>query len=136
MYAPSPSQSKKHWNAGPRAGHAYATRKGIALVPLALLDEIVTSTAGRAVVGLTLYPERRRVLLGVSLSLAAVSLTRPKGPLFAACCFGWYAVQRRIATGRWLPDWHITATLVVPCVGVVVDHSLFRYGYYAKYLRS
>ena len=87
-----------------------------------------------AVVGLTLYPERRQVLLGVSLSLAAAALTRPEGPLFAACCFAWYAMQRRLATGRWLPDWHTTATLVVPCVGIVVGHYLFRYGYYGEWL--
>ena len=87
-----------------------------------------------AVVGLTLYPERRRVLLGVSLSLAAAALTRPEGPLFAACCFTWYVVQRRTTTGRWLPAWHTTATLVVPCVGIVVGHYLFRYGYYGEWL--
>ena len=52
-----------------------------------------------AVVGLTLYLENLRALLGVSLSLAAAALTRPEGPLFAACCFGWYAVQRRVGTG-------------------------------------
>ena len=62
-----------------------------------------------AVVGLTLYPERRRALLGVSLSLAAAALTRPEGPLFAACCFGWeealrrglYAVQ--VGPALWMP---------------------------------
>ena len=39
------------------------------------------------VVGLSLYRDRSRGLLGVSLSLAAAALTRPEGPLFAACCF-------------------------------------------------
>ena len=87
-----------------------------------------------AVVGLTLYPERRRALLGVSLSLAAASLTRPEGPLFAACCFGWYAGQRRVATGTWRRDWHRVAWLVVPFVVLVGAHYLFRYSYYGEWL--
>ena len=87
-----------------------------------------------AVVGLTLYPERRRALLGVSLSLAAASLTRPEGPLFAACCFGWYAGQRRVATGTWRRDWRSIAWLVVPCVVLVGAHYLFRYSYYGEWL--
>ena len=87
-----------------------------------------------AVVGLTLYPERRRALLGVSLSLAAASLTRPEGPLFAACCFGWYAGQRRVATGTWRRDWHRVAWLVAPFVVLVGAHYLFRYGYYGEWL--
>ena len=52
------------------------------------------------VVGLTLYPERCLALLGVSLSLAAASLTRAGGLLFAAYCFGWFMGKRRIASGR------------------------------------
>ena len=87
-----------------------------------------------AVVGLTLYPERRRALLGVSLSLAAASLTRPEGPLFAACCFGWYAVQRRVATDTWRRDWRSVACLVVPFVMLVGAHYLFRYTYYGEWL--
>ena len=87
-----------------------------------------------AVVGLTLYPENRRALLGVSLSLAAASLTRPEGPLFAACCFGWYAVQRRVGTGRWGPGWRATAALGAPFVLLVVGHYLWRYGYYGEWL--
>ena len=47
---------------------------------------------------------RRQALLAVSLSLAAAALTRPEGPLFAVCCFAWYAVQRRVDTGRWLGE--------------------------------
>ena len=54
-----------------------------------------------AVVGLSLYRESRYALFAVSLSLAAAALTRPEGPLFAACCFAWYAVQRRVDTGQW-----------------------------------
>ena len=87
-----------------------------------------------AVVGLTLYPERRRALFGVSLSLAAAALTRPEGPLFAACCFGWYAGQRRGATGTWRRDWRSVVWLVVPFVALVGAHYLFRYTYYGEWL--
>ena len=87
-----------------------------------------------AVVGLTLYPERRRVLLGVSLSLAAAALTRPEGPLFAACCFAWYAVQRRLATGQWGTDWRAAASLAGPLVVLVAGQYLWRYGYYGEWL--
>ena len=87
-----------------------------------------------AVVGLTLYPENRRSLLGVSLSLATASLTRPEGPLFAACCFGWYAVRRRVAAGRWCPDWRAAMMLVAPFGVLVMGHYLFRYGYYGEWL--
>ena len=83
-----------------------------------------------AVVGLTLYPDRRRVLPGVSLSSAATALTRPEGPLFAACCFGWYAVQRRVVTEQW----RAAASLAVPFVVLVAGHYLFRYSYYGEWL--
>ena len=86
-----------------------------------------------AVVCLSLYRESRRALLAVSLSLAAAALTRPEGPLFAACCFAWYAVQRRADTGRW-GDWRTAACLVVPFVVLVVAHFLFRYAYYGEWL--
>ena len=87
-----------------------------------------------AVVGLTLSPENRLALLGVSLSLAAASLTRPEGPLFAACCFGWYAVQRRVGTGRWWPGWRDATALGAPFVLLVAGHYLWRYGYYGEWL--
>ena len=87
-----------------------------------------------AVVGLTLYPENRRALLWVSLSLAAAALTRPEGPLFAVCCFGWYAVQRRVGTGRWWPGWRDAAALGAPVVLLVAGHYLWRYGYYGEWL--
>ena len=87
-----------------------------------------------AVVGLTLYPEHRRALLGVSLSLAAAALTRPEGPLFAACCFGWYVGQRRVDTGTWRRDWQSVAWLVGPFVVLVGAHYLFRYVYYGEWL--
>ena len=86
-----------------------------------------------AVVGLSLYRESRPALLVVSLSLAAAALTRPEGPLFAACCFAWYAVQRRVDTGRW-GDWRAAACLAVPFVVVVAGHYLFRYSYYGEWL--
>ncbi len=92
-----------------------------------------------AVVCLSLYRERRRALLVVSLSLAAAALTRPEGPLFAVCCFAWYAVQRRVDTGRWgggggVKDWRAAACLVVPFVVLVAGHELFRYNYYGEWL--
>ena len=89
-----------------------------------------------AVVCLSLYRERRRALLVVSLSLAAAALTRPEGPLFAVCCFAWYAVQRRVNTGRWGGgvNWRAAACLVVPFVVLVAGHELFRYSYYGEWL--
>ena len=87
-----------------------------------------------AVVGLILYRENRLALLAVSLSLAAAALTRPEGPLFAACCFAWYVMQHRADTGRWWPNWRDVAYLVGPCVGLVAAHYLFRYGYYGEWL--
>ena len=74
----------------------------------------------------------RGLLAVASLSLAAASLTRPEGPLLAACCFAWYGAQRRLETGRWLGmEW---AWLVAPCAAVVAGHYLFRYGYYGEWL--
>lgn len=54
-----------------------------------------------AVICLSLYRGSRYGLFAVSLSLAAAALTRPEGPMFAVCCFVWYAVQRRVDTGHW-----------------------------------
>ena len=74
----------------------------------------------------------RGLLAAASLSLAAASLTRPEGPLLAACCFAWYGVQRRVDTGRWLGmEW---ACLVAPCAAAVAAHYLFRFGYYGEWL--
>ena len=87
-----------------------------------------------AVVGLSLYRNRRGALLAVSLSLAAAALTRPEGPLFAVCCFAWYAVQRRADTGRWGGEWPAAACLAAPCIVLVAGHYLFRYGYYGEWL--
>ena len=87
-----------------------------------------------AVVCLSLYRDSRRALLVVSWSLAAASLTRPEGPLFAACCLAWYVLQRRADTGRWAPPWGAAACLAGPCVLVVALHYLWRYGYYGEWL--
>ena len=87
-----------------------------------------------AVVCLSLYRESRYALLAVSLSLAAAALTRPEGPLFAVCCFAWYAVQRRVDTGRWGGNWRAAACLAVPFVVLVAGHYLFRYSYYGEWL--
>ena len=87
-----------------------------------------------AVVCLSLYRESRHALLAVSLSLAAAALTRPEGPLFAVCCFAWYAVQRRVDTGQWGRGWREAACLAVPVVVLVAGHYLFRYSYYGEWL--
>ena len=85
-----------------------------------------------AVACLAPRPHSRGLLAAASLSLAAASLTRPEGPLLAACCFVWYGVQRRVDTGRWLGmEW---AWLVAPFAAVVAGHCLFRYGYYGEWL--
>ena len=83
---------------------------------------------------LSLRRDRRRALLLASCGLALASLTRPEGPLFAACCFAWYALQRRADTGRWMPEWGAAACLVAPCALAVAAHYLFRYGYYGEWL--
>ena len=87
-----------------------------------------------AVACLSARPDSRRALLLASLSLAAASLTRPEGPLIAACCFGWFAAQRRLDSGRWLPPLRDAACLAGPCVAAVALHYLFRYGYYGEWL--
>ena len=87
-----------------------------------------------AVTFLSLGRGSRRALLAASLSLAAASLTRPEGALIAACCCGWFAVQRRVDAGRWFPDWCAAACLVAPWVTAVALHYMFRYGYYGEWL--
>ena len=88
-----------------------------------------------AVVCLSLYRYSRRGLLIASLSLAAAALTRPEGLMLAACCFGWFAVQRvvsdrRINT-RLVRD---LIPLVAPFLILVAAHFLFRYAYYGEWL--
>ena len=90
-----------------------------------------------AVVCLSLYRHRRSGLLAVSLSLAAAAYTRPEGPLIAACCFGWFAIQRTVETGRLRPDRRLLrelACLIAPFVVLVAAHFLFRYAYYGEWL--
>ena len=90
-----------------------------------------------AVVCLSLYRHRRSGLLAVSLSLAAAAYTRPEGPLIAACCFGWFATQRMVETGRLRPDRRLVrelAYLIAPFVVLVATHFLFRYAYYGEWL--
>lgn len=90
-----------------------------------------------AVVCLSLYRHRLRGLVAVSLGLAAAAYTRPEGPLIAACCFGWFAIQRMVETGRLRPDRRLVrelAYLVGPFVVLVAAHFLFRYAYYGEWL--
>ena len=87
-----------------------------------------------AVVCLSLYRDSRRGLLAASLSLAAAALTRPEGPLLAALCFGWFAVQRMADTGRRNPDWRRLLYLTAPFVILVGAHFLWRYAYYGEHL--
>ena len=108
-----------------------------------------------AVVCLSLYRNRRWGLLAASVSLALASLTRPEGPLIAACCFAWFgalqlpaalnalrrasepqdvslksalsAMARRI-------DWRGLLCLIAPFALIVGAHFLFRYAYYGEWL--
>ncbi len=103
-----------------------------------------------AVVCLAVHRHQRWGLLAASVSLAAAALTRPEGLLLAACCFGWFMAQRRLAA-RWppgrdagfaatlaavvrRPDWRELTYLVVPFAIVVTAHFLWRYGYYGEWL--
>ena len=87
-----------------------------------------------AVVCLALHRRNRWGLLSASLSLAAAALTRPEGPLIAAICIGWYAVQSMADAGRLRPDWRRLAYLIAPCAIIIIAHFLFRYGYYGEWL--
>ena len=108
-----------------------------------------------AVACLSLYRNRRWGLLAASLSLALASLTRPEGPLIAACCFTWFgALQlpaalnalRRVAEPQGVGvmdaivaiarriDWRGLLYLIVPFAVIVGAHFLFRYAYYGEWL--
>ncbi len=108
-----------------------------------------------AVAFLSLYRNRHWGLLAAALSLALASLTRPEGPLIAACCFAWFgalqlppalnalrraaetqdvsiveaiaAISRRI-------DWRGMLCLIAPFALIVGAHFLFRYAYYGEWL--
>ena len=92
-----------------------------------------------AVVCLALYSRNRWGLLAASLSLAAAALTRPEGPLIAAICFGWYAVQSMADARQLRPDWRSIdwrgmAYLIAPCAILIAAHFLLRYAYYGEWL--
>ena len=87
-----------------------------------------------AVVCLSVHGDSRWGLLAASLSLAAAAYTRPEGLLIAACCFGWFVVERVVAA-RWLRvDLRELAWLVLPFIALVAAQFLFRYGYYGEWL--
>ena len=89
-----------------------------------------------AVVCLLVHGRRSGGLLAASLALGAAALTRPEGPLIAACCFGWFVAQRMVETGR-RPDREMLrslAYLVAPFVIVMAAHFAFRYAYYGEWL--
>ena len=105
-----------------------------------------------AVVALTAHRGSRRGLLVASLSLALASLTRPEGPLIAACCFAWWAAQEVSGGGErgdggersgvrgWALralrriDWRGAMALALPFLLIVGAHFLWRYSYYAEWL--
>ena len=108
-----------------------------------------------AVVCLSLYRNRRWGLLAASLSLALASLTRPEGPLIAACCFAWFGTLqlpdalnglRRASEPQGIGvtdaivamakriDWRGLLCLIAPFVLIVGAHFLFRYAYYGEWL--
>ena len=101
-----------------------------------------------AMVGLMLHGGSRRALVAVSLCLAGAALTRVEGVLMAACCFGWFGAQRRVAyrsecAGRdgvggrrfagWL-DWREVVCLTAPFVLLAGAHLVFRLAYYGEWL--
>ena len=105
-----------------------------------------------AVVALTAHRGSRRGLLAASFSLALASLTRPEGPLIAACCFAWWAAQG-LADGErgdggersggvlgWAfgllrrVDWRGAMALALPFLLIVGAHFLWRYSYYDEWL--
>ena len=108
-----------------------------------------------AVVCLSLYRNLRWGLLAASVSLALASLTRPEGPLIAACCFAWFgalqlpaalnglqrasepqdiSVKTAIAATAKRIDWRGTLCLIAPFALIVGSHFLFRYAYYGEWL--
>ena len=105
-----------------------------------------------AVVALTAHRGSRRGLLVASFSLALASLTRPEGPLIAACCFAWWAAQgladgergdggeRSGGIREWAfellrrIDWRGALALALPFLLIVGAHFLWRYSYYDEWL--
>ena len=88
-----------------------------------------------AVALLMVHGKKSWGLLAASLSLAAAALTRPEGLMLAACCFGWFAVQRLTTGQRNLFKLaREMIPLVTPFVVLVSAHFLFRYVYYGEWL--
>ena len=105
-----------------------------------------------AVVALTAHRGSRRGLFVASFSLALASLTRPEGPLVAACCFAWWAAQevadrerggggaRGMGVRGWALgllrriDWREATALALPFLLIVGAHFLWRYSYYDEWL--
>ena len=85
-----------------------------------------------AVAGLSVFGANRWGLTAASLSLAAAALTRPEGLLLAACCVGWFVVQRLIAARQL--DWRGTLALAGPFVVLIGGHFLARFRYYGEWL--
>ena len=103
-----------------------------------------------AVVALTAHRGSRRGLAVASLSLALASLTRPEGPLIAACCFAWWAAQEAASASHerlgssgvraWMlgvlrrMDWRGALWLALPFALIVGAHFLWRFSYYGEWL--
>ena len=102
-----------------------------------------------AVVALTAHRGSRGGLAVASLSLALASLTRPEGPLIAACCFAWWAAQEAASASEERPgsggvrawawgalrrmDWRGALWLALPFALIVGAHFLWRYSYYGEW---
>ena len=103
-----------------------------------------------AVVALTAHRGSRGGLAVASLSLALASLTRPEGPLIAACCFAWWAAQEAASASKeplggggaraWAlgalrrMDWRGALWLALPFALIVGAHFLWRFSYYGEWL--
>ena len=102
-----------------------------------------------AIVALTAHRGSRGGLAVASLSLALASLTRPEGPLIAACCFAWWAIQEATSAGKeplgggvraWAlgvvrrMDWRGALWLALPFALIVGAHFLWRFSYYGEWL--
>ena len=113
-----------------------------------------TFFAMAAIVALSVHGGSRWGLPAASFGLAGASLTRTKGILLAACCFGRFCVSRMLAERRrataaesaprsardhwrrstaWI-DRREFACLIGPFVVLVAAHLAFRLAYYGEWL--